>query len=257
MLPSFLTHVLANGWTNTAPRITIAAVVTLTFALLARALRGVNASGAVAGAVTCLLLFAGVGPAAFGALATLFVLTSISTRLGYRRKLARGVAERKEGRNAWQVLANLAAPALCSVMFGATGHRAWIVAMTAALAEAATDTVASEVGQAGSSRPRMITTWAVVSPGTDGGITTGGTLAGILGGVLTASVSIITLPTSVGFATLREICIPVTCGILGMFFDSLLGATLQRRGWISNQGVNSAATILSAALGYFLAGSMR
>ncbi len=139
MLNSFLAH----GWASSPERLAIAAAVTLGFAVLARAVRGVDRSGAVAGGLACFPLFAGAGPAAFATLAALFAMTWASTRLGYRRKLARGLAERREGRNAWQVLANLAVAALGSVVFSATGNRAWLVAAMAALTEAATDTVAS------------------------------------------------------------------------------------------------------------------
>ena len=35
-----------------------------------------------------------------------------------------------------------------------------------------------------------------------------------------------------------------------MLIDSLLGATLQRRGWISNQAVNLFSTLAAGALAY-------
>src|ERR1035437_10303038 len=148
MLNSFLAH----GWASSPERVAIAAAVTLGFAVLARAVRGVNRSGALAGGL------AGAGPAAFLALATLFLMTWVSTRLGSRRKMALGLAERREGRNAWQVLANLAVTALASIVFSATGNRIWLVAAVAALTEAATDTVASEIGQYRGPDARMITT---------------------------------------------------------------------------------------------------
>ncbi len=114
---------LAHAWASSPERLAIAAAVTLGFAVLARILRGVNRSGAMAGGLSCFLLFAGAGPTAFAMLAALFVMTWISTRMGYRRKLALGIAERREGRNAWQVLANLSVAALGSVVFSATGNR--------------------------------------------------------------------------------------------------------------------------------------
>ena len=146
--------------------------------MVARVLHGVNRSGAVAGGVSCLLIFVGAGPAGFGALAALFLMTWISTRFGYRRKLALGLAERREGRNVWQVLGNLAVPALASVAYGITGNREWLIASVAALTEAATDTVASEIGQYFGGSGRLITTWEGVPAGTDGGITISGSLAG-------------------------------------------------------------------------------
>jgi uncharacterized protein (TIGR00297 family) len=240
-----LSPLLAHAWASSPERLAIAAAVTLGFALLARVLRGVNGSGALAGGLACFLLFAGAGPAAFATLAALFIMTWTSTRLGYRRKLALGLAERREGRNAWQVLANLAVAALGSVLFSATGNRIWLIAAMAAMAEAATDTVASEIGQYRRSNARMITTWERVPAGIDGGITIPGSAAGMAAGLAIAAVA------AVGGTILQsEIWIPVAAGFIGMLFDSILGATLQRRGWISNQMVNLFATLAAAALAY-------
>lgn len=244
MLTPFLTH----AWASSPERLAIAAAVTLAFAVLARVLRGVNRSGALAGGVSCFLLFAGAGPAAFATLAALFVMTWISTRLGYRRKLALGLAERREGRNAWQVLANLAVAALGSVAFAATGNRAWLVAAVAAMAEAATDTVASEIGQYSRANARMITTWERVPAGIDGGITLPGSMAGLAAGLVIAAVA-----TLGGILPPAQFWIPVVAGFAGMLIDSLLGATLQRRGWVSNQTVNFLATLAAAVLAYMVA----
>src|SRR6266436_6021715 len=123
MLNSFLTY----GWASSPGRLAIAGAVTVGFALLARALRGVDQSGMLAGGTACFLLFAGAGPSAFAVLAALFLLTWISTRFGYRRKQDLGVAERRDGRSAWQVLANLAVAALGSLAFAVSGNRSWLL----------------------------------------------------------------------------------------------------------------------------------
>ena len=39
-------------------------------------------------------------------------------------------------------------------------------------------------------------------------------------------------------------------GILGTFFDSLLGATIERRGLIGNNTVNFLSTLAAAAIGF-------
>jgi uncharacterized protein (TIGR00297 family) len=243
MLNSFLTY----GWGSSPGRLAIAGAVTLGFAVLARVLRGVDRSGMLAGGAACFLLFAGAGPSAFAVLAALFLLTWIATRFGYRRKQALGVAERGDGRDAWQVLANLAVAALGSVAFGVTGNRAWLFASAAALAEAATDTVASEIGQTRGQTAVLITTWKPVAAGTDGGITIAGTIAGIVGGVAVALVA-----AGGGMIPHAQFWIPAAAGVIGMLVDSVLGATLQRQGQLNNEAVNFFGTLAAAALAYSL-----
>ncbi|HVO82188.1 MAG TPA: DUF92 domain-containing protein [Terriglobales bacterium] len=228
----------------------IALAVTLAFALLARLLRGVNRSGMAAGGIACFALFAGAGPGAFAVLAVLFLVTWGSTRAGRARKQELGVAERREGRNGWQVSANLGIAVACTVLFGAGGKRAWIVAVIAALAEAATDTVASEIGQSRNRTAIMITSWKAVPAGTDGGITASGTLAGAAGGALVVMVA-----AAAGLLAAGETWIPLVAGLIGMLFDSLLGASVQKRGWMSNEAVNFWATALAAGMAWVLSSS--
>jgi len=241
MLNSLLTY----GWASSPDRMAIAGAVTLGFALLARALRGVDRSGMVAGGIACFLLFAGAGPSAFAVLAALFLLTWIATRFGYRRKQDLGVAERGDGRDARQVLANLAFAAFGAVAFGATGNRAWLFATVGALAEAATDTVASEIGQTRGQTAVLITTWKPVAAGTDGGITITGTIAGIAAGIAVAAVA-----AGSGMIPRGQLWIPAAAGFIGMLVDSVLGATLQRQGRMNNEAVNFFGTLAAAALAY-------
>jgi uncharacterized protein (TIGR00297 family) len=240
-----LNSLLSYGWASSPVRLAIAGGVTLGFALLARVLRGVDRSGMVAGGGACFLLFAAAGPSGFAVLASLFLLTWISTRFGYRRKQDLGLAERGDGRSAWQVLANLAVASLASLAFALTGNRAWLFASVAALAEAATDTVASEIGQTQGHTAVLITSWKPVAVGTDGGITIAGTLAGAAAGVLIATVA-----AGSGIVPRAQLWIPAAAGFVGMLVDSFLGATLQRRGTMNNEAVNFFGTVIAAALAY-------
>jgi len=117
------------------------------------------------------------------------------------------------------------------------------VCVTAALAEATADTVSSEIGQAFGGTPFMLTTLRRVAPGTDGAISLYGTLAGIAAAAIIAA----TGAPALGMSTV-ECLVAFTAGIAGLFFDSLLGATLERRGYINNDLVNFSSTAFAAAL---------
>src|SRR5271169_6410864 len=99
----------------------------------------------------------------------LFVLAFAATRFRRRSKEQSGLAESRRGRGASQVAANMGEAALAALALppfaisGLSSH-GWtftgpilFAPLVAALAEAAADTVSSEVGQAIGSRPRLVT----------------------------------------------------------------------------------------------------
>jgi uncharacterized protein (TIGR00297 family) len=115
------------------------------------------------------------------------------------------------------------------------------------IATATADTLASEVGVV--EQPRLITTLKKVPPGTDGGISVVGTAAGIIGaGIIGVSAYILGIFPD-PYITLK---ISIIAGTVGCFVDSILGAVLERRNYISNEYVNLIATITGAALGIIM-----
>jgi uncharacterized protein (TIGR00297 family) len=227
----------------------MAAAVTLFFAVVACILRGVTLSGAAAGAFVSFALYAGAGPGAFAALVVVFGLTWLATRVGYRRKTVMGTAERKEGRTALQVLANLAVAGASAAAYRCLApNAAFLVAMSAALCEAVADTVSSELGQVASDRARLITDWSEVAAGTDGGITWFGTLAGACSAALIAAVCL-----AFGLTSGHGVLIAAVAGTLGMLADSYVGAWFERSGKLNNDAVNFLGTAVAAAIALVLA----
>ena len=240
-------HNLANiSWILPGPtigKLWIPALISIIFAGFGRAVRGVTTSGAVAGALVCFALLVGAGPNGFVALFVVFLLTWAATRLGYARKQALGTAEPRSGRNAAQVVANLGVAAVCALIY-VTARRdpRLLVAVGAALAEAAADTVSSEIGQAVAGIPRLVTNWKPAPSGTDGAITLAGSAAGV------AAAIAVSLTSVSGLGWHAQIC--AAAGILGMIADSFLGATLERRGVMGNNAVNFSSTAIAALIAF-------
>ncbi len=224
-------------------RLPAAVIVTAIFALIAARLKFVTLAGAVAGffVATAIFVFAGVG--GFVAVGAVFLLTLIATRVGYARKQRLGMHEHPAGRGAIQVLANLSVAGGMSALTVVLGTHWLFICMAAALAEAAADTVSSECGEAWSSRVYLVTTFERVAVGTDGGISLAGTLAGIF-----ASAVIVSICYAAHLIPRHGAVLAGGVAVIGTFFDSLLGATLERRGWMTNNAVNFLSTLAAAGL---------
>lgn len=179
------------------------------------------------------------------------LLTSFATRFGRHRKQEFGIAEAKHGRVAAQVAANLglaALAALPAVYFWLEDLRIrvdppapFFAIALAALAEAAADTVSSEIGQVLGGRPFLLTSLRRVEPGTDGAISVAGTLAGVFAAALVAAGGAWAFR-----GDLTMFWLSWAGGVFGLFFDSLLGATLERAGWLNNDAVNFLSTASAA-----------
>ena len=220
-----------------------AAVVAIGFAVVARAMGSVTDGGALAGVVAAFVLMLAGGFAGFVPLATVFLLTVITTRWGRRRKERLGVAERRRGRTAAQVIANLGVATLCAlpvIWFPELSNLLLIGAM-AALAEAAADTVSSELGQATARSAYMITDFREVPIGTNGAISVEGTLAGCVAACLVSWVS-----ATSGLVDWHWTPVIAMAAIGGMFLDSVMGATWENDGRMGNDSVNFVSTVCAA-----------
>ena len=257
--------VLQTHWwmSQAAPVAASTLGLSLILGLAVLKLRAATRGGAFAGAVlTASLMFSTVTvpyqpwQTALIPVLAVSLLAWLSTRLGQEEKERLGTAERRRGRKASQIAANLGVAAIASHSLAqswlasvpwfarATAAPALLFAVgLAALAEAAADTVSSEIGQVIGGQPRMITTLRLVERGTAGAVSMAGTLAGVAAGAIVALAG--TLALRGGYAVFWISC---AGGVFGLFFDSLLGATLERRGWLNNDAVNFLSTASAAAL---------
>jgi len=89
----------------------------------------------------------------------------------------------------------------------------------------------------------MITTFKPVAKGSDGGITLVGTLAGVLASLLVMLTGFVAMRSTHLPGYWASICLGAVGGAFGLLFDSLLGATLERKGLLNNDAVNFLSTL--------------
>jgi uncharacterized protein (TIGR00297 family) len=220
-------------------RVIFAVAMNFLLASLALALKMVTRSGAACGFLLGVAIYMGFGYKSFMLMLAFFVLGSAATRVGYAKKATRGIAERRGGARSWrEALANSLAGAFFALLVITTHHEAaFLLALVATFAEAAGDTVSSEIGQWISDRAYLITTFRPVAAGENGAVSLGGTVAGVA-----ASALIVSLGLALGLCGKGNAMLALGAAFAGNVLDSVLGATLERRGLITNAIVNFAGT---------------
>ena len=202
--------------------------------------------------LVCLLVILFGGLTGFMLLLAFYLLGGGFTRYGYSHKAKLGIAQSHGGVRGYKnVYSNSLVPLVLAVCYGVYRNEVFneifIYAFIASVATANGDTLASEIGETSRSKPRMITTLKETEPGVDGGVTPLGEAASIAGALIIGILAAVT-----GMTGPFGIVVGAIGGFLGTNFDSFLGATLQRRGILSNNGVNLAATAFGALVGAVL-----
>jgi uncharacterized protein (TIGR00297 family) len=207
--------------------------------LISYRLHLLTASGSIAS------FLMGVVIGSFGSIGWLIILIAfalsgfIVTKFKFELKRKKGVQEGKRGERNWKnVAANGLIPALIALgtwSLGQQGSDAANLIYLTAVSVAASDTIASELGIL-SNRTFLITSMKRVAVGTDGGVSAYGTAWALIGAVF-ASVLGWLLLFPWGMLDAR-LLIPIAMGFLGCNIDSLIGATLERKGIVSKLGTN-------------------
>ncbi len=171
-----------------------------------------------------------------------FVLSSLLTRWGHATKAARtdAMIPATTARTAVQVGANGGVYALAVVTGALTGDAHAYLAALGALAGAAADTWATEIGTLYGGVPRSVLTGERLEPGASGGVTAEGLAASVIAAIAVAATTpwALTggyrLPADVG-GTAIAVAVAVTiAGIAASLADSVLGASLQAKRWCGN-----------------------
>lgn len=215
-----------------------AAILAFSFGYFAYRARAMDLSGLFSGALIGMLLIVFADVRWFVVLLVFFALGAGTTRYRFDYKRRIGVEEEKSGVRGYRnVFANGIVAAAAAVLYGVTLHPACVALFLGAVATAAADTVASEIGVTGRT-PYLITTFERVRAGTNGGVTLVGELAAGLAAFVIGLVAFL-----LGVADPAMLVVTVAAGMVGTNVDSVIGAVFENRGLIGNSGTNLLATL--------------
>ncbi|MFC4357305.1 DUF92 domain-containing protein [Halobium salinum] len=239
----FLSYLPTNVTTT---GVAVALAVTVGLGIVSYVLQTASIEGMLTGVLLSLLTIVLGGVGWFAVLITFFAVGGLSTKFRYDAKLSRGVAEENEGaRGTGNVLGNSAVALAAVLAYAASAGlpvdaTLFLFAFAGSLAAAMSDTLSSEIGGLFDT-PRLITSLERVEPGTDGGVTWQGELAGVAGAALVALIA---------FALFERVDllgagVVLVGGVVGMTVDSLLGALVEGDR-VGNEAVNFLATLAGA-----------
>jgi uncharacterized protein (TIGR00297 family) len=177
-----------------------------------------------------------------------YAIGSAVTKYKYSIKLQRGIAEQAGGARGYaNVFSNSLAGLFFVMNYGVFKEEIFLLAFVASIATALGDTMASEVGKT-ADRVYLITNFRRVEPGVSGGISLIGEIAALIGCLIVCSFAVL-----LGILDVKGALISFVSGFIAIHIDSLLGATLEKWGYLTNSGVNFFATLSAGVFCYLLA----
>jgi len=248
---------LVIGYSVSPMYLLFALAFALLLGYLAYVAKIADISGLLSATLVGVLIIAFTNVWWFLLLLTFYLLGGGFTKYKYEYKKSLGIAQGKGGargyRNVFSNSIFAIAASICYTIFPQESYL-FLYIYLGSVATATGDTLASEIGTTYKGSPRMITTLKKVEPGTDGGVSMLGETASLLGSLAIAIFAVLFGVIAVDPIRLCLIgmAIVVVSGFVGTNIDSLLGATLQQRGTLSNNGVN----VVSTLAGGLVAGAM-
>lgn len=177
-----------------------------------------------------------------------FVLGNLVTRYKYKVKEGYGVAEKV--RSYQNVFGNGGAAMVFAVLYNLSGNNVFLLGFVGAIASAAADTFATEIGEVHGGSPYMVTNFKKAAIGVNGAISLAGCAAALLGA---AMISVIPYFFYGSFNRLSFFVLGAFSGFFGCYIDSLVGAMLEGRSrFLDNHMTNFLGTLSGGACALIL-----
>ncbi|QNK63792.1 DUF92 domain-containing protein [Pedobacter sp. PAMC26386] len=201
-------------------------------------------AAAITGVLCGIIIFFGVGYIGVALLAIFFLCGTLATAWGKKKKEELVKTGDSIQRKSGQVLANAGTATVFSffaIIFPEYLHVIQLL-VAGSFASATADTLSSELGVLYGKRFYNCLTWKKEAKGLDGVVSLEGTLIGVAGAGLIATVyALFTITDNRTF-------IIVFAGFAGNFSDSVMGVSLERSDFLSNDWVNFLSTLFAAGI---------
>ena len=178
-------------------------------------------------------------------------LGSLVTKIAYKFKNEKGIAEKRGGKRGPENVWGSAATGLffaIMVKLNFTNLVFYKIGFAASFAAKLADTFGSEIGKRFGRNTYLITSFRKVERGTEGGISLEGTAASALGAIFMSLIMFILNIIS----TKYQFLIVVISGFLATISESFIGAKFQDKYKLSNELVNSIQTSISSIIAIFV-----
>ena len=179
------------------------------------------------------------------------LLGSLVTKIGYKFKNEKGIAEKRGGKRGPENVWGSAATGLffaIMVKLNFTNLVFYKIGFAASFAAKLADTFGSEIGKRFGKNTYLITSFRKVDRGTEGGISLEGTAASALGALFMSLIMFILNIIS----TKYQFLIVAISGFLATISESFIGAKFQDKYKLSNELVNSIQTSISSIIAIFV-----
>ncbi|HEX7878569.1 MAG TPA: DUF92 domain-containing protein [Candidatus Eisenbacteria bacterium] len=219
--------------------------VNVVLALVAARAGTVRISGVVAGIIVGSLIWLAGGWRWWLVLVAFFVLGSLLTKFGYRKKAALGLAEEKGGRRGWQnAVANGGVGVLAGLAWLLTDWEPLRAAFAASFATALFDTAGSEIGGLYGRTPISLRSFRKVPPGTEGAVSAEGTAGAFVFALLVALAAL-----AAGQIPISFLLSVVLGSVIGGLYESFAAGRLP----LGHQALNFTNTLFGALAALALA----
>ena len=217
----------------------------------------IDVFGAFVGGLLTLLMFLGFNFAGIWLIFIFFVLGSLVSHYKKNEKQKLGLEQENKGKRTYvNALSNAGVAGflgLCAWVLPELGKMCYLL-MCVAMCCALSDTFSSELGNVFGKKYFNILTFKPDKRGNDGAISLEGTLFGVLGALFMAIYAVFALDYFTADNSFRlNICLLIFfSGFAGNLMDSILGASLQKKGLLNNHSVNFFSTLFAVICAFLV-----